>query len=105
MGTLHNLTLRTATAVGRLAELQRRVERLGDKPSPVAKSALVELATALEELQVANEALQSQVDELSAARASIDDVQRAMEEFAQAVPMATVWTDHSGVIEKGNDAA
>jgi PAS domain-containing protein len=105
MGTLHNLTIRTATAVGRFADLQRRAERVSDKPSPIAKAALAELSTALEELQVANEALQAQVDELSAVRSTIDVVQRKMEEFVQAVPVATVWTDRAGVIEKGNDAA
>jgi PAS domain-containing protein len=105
VGTLHNLTIRTATAVGRFADLQRRAERVGDKPSPIAKAALAELSTALEELQVANEALQAQVDELSAVRSTIESVQRKMEEFTQAVPVAAVWTDRAGVIERGNDAA
>ena len=105
MGTLHNLTLRTATAVGRLAELQRRAERLTDKPSPIAKSALAELSTALEELQVANEALQAQLDELNAVRSNVENVQRANDEFAQALPIAALWTDRAGVIERGNDAA
>lgn len=105
MGTLHNLTLRTATAVGRLAELQRRAERIVDKPSPVAKSALAELSTALEELQVANEALQTQLDELNATRMNAENAQHALDEFAQAIPIATLWTDRAGVIEKGNDAA
>ena len=105
MGTLHDLTIRTATAVGRFADLQRRAERVSDKPSPIAKAALAELSTALEELQVANEALQAQVDELGAVRSTIDVVQRKMEEFVQAVPVAAVWTDRAGVIEKGNEAA
>lgn len=105
MGTLHSLTLRTATAVGRLAELQRRAERLADKPSPIAKAALAELSTALEELQVANEALQTQLDELNAIRVNVESVQHANEEFAQALPIAVLWTDRAGVIEKGNDAA
>jgi PAS domain-containing protein len=105
VGTLHNLTLRTATAVGRLAELQRRAERLTDKPSPIVKSALAELSTALEELQVANEALQTQLDELNAVRSSVESVQRANDEFAQALPIAALWTDRAGVIERGNDAA
>ncbi len=105
MGTLHNLTLRTATAVGRLAELQRRAERVTDKPSPIAKTALEELSTALEELQVANEALQAQLDELNAIRTNVETTQRANDEFAQALPIAVLWTDRLGVIEKGNDAA
>lgn len=105
MGTLHNLTLRTATAVGRLAELQRRAERVNEKQSPVAKSALTELSTALEELQVANEELQSQLEELTTARQTIENSLRAMDEFAQAMPVAAVWTDRVGTIEKGNEAA
>jgi PAS domain-containing protein len=104
MGTLRNLTLRTATAVGRLAELQRRAERV-EKPPLLAKSALAELSTALEELQVANEALQLQIDELAAAREQASSTQHALDEFADAMPMAVLWTDIAGVIEKGNDAA
>ena len=104
MGPLRNLTFRTATAVGRLAELQRRAERL-EKPSPLAKSALAELSTALEELQVANEALQLQIDELAAARERASSTQHALDEFANAIPMAVLWTDVAGVIKKGNDAA
>jgi PAS domain-containing protein len=76
-----------------------------DKPSPIAKSALAELSTALEELQVANEALQNQLDELTSVRMTNQSVQRANDEFAQALPIAVVWTDRAGVIEKGNDAA
>jgi PAS domain-containing protein len=78
---------------------------MADKPSPIAKSALAELSTALEELQVANEALQSQLDELNAVRNNIETVQRANEEFAQAMPIAVLWTNRAGVVEKGNDAA
>jgi PAS domain-containing protein len=105
VGTLHNLTLRTATAVGRLAELQRRADRAADRPSPITKTALTELSTALEELQVANEALQTQLDELNAVRLNVENVQRANDEFAQALPIAALWTDRAGVIEKGNEAA
>jgi PAS domain-containing protein len=105
MGTLHNLTLRTATAVGRLAELQRRAERLNEKPSAVARSALQELSTALEELQVANEALAAQLNELNDIRAESERAHSAMNEFAQTLPVAAVWTDHAGVIEKGNEMA
>lgn len=105
MGTLHNLTLRTATAVGRLAELQRRAERANEKPSTVALSALEELSTALEELQVANEALESQLRELNDIRAQNERAQTAINEFAQTLPIAAVWTDNAGVIEKGNEAA
>ncbi|MFL6280773.1 MAG: hypothetical protein ACJ731_11725 [Vicinamibacterales bacterium] len=66
---------------------------------------MAELSTALEELQVANEALQTQVDELNSVRVNAEKAQRAMDEFAQAVPIAALWTDRAGVIDKGNDAA
>lgn len=106
MSTLHNLTLRTATAVGRLADLQRRVERPSNgSVSAIAKAALKELSSALEDLQVANEALQTQLDELNAVHTKIANVQQMNEEFAQALPIAVLWTDREGVIEKGNDAA
>jgi PAS domain-containing protein len=105
MGTLHNLTLRTATAVGRLAELQRRADRVADKPSPLAKSALQELSTTIEELQVANEALESQLEELTAARQKAISADGALDEFANAIPLAVLWTDQSGLIEKGNENA
>ena len=105
MGTLHNLTLRTATAVSRLAELQRRADKVTEKQSTVARSALTELASALEELQVANEALQEQFDELKALRASVTNAARTADEFSHVLPVAALWTDRAGVIEKGNDAA
>lgn len=105
MSTLHNLTLRTATAVGRLAELQRRAERITENRPPIIRTALTELSTALEELQVANEALQTQVDELNALRMSAEDALNTVDEFAQALPVAAVWTDSGGVIDQGNDAA
>lgn len=105
MGALHNLTLRTATAVGRLAELQRRADRTSDKPSTVTKAALQELSTALEELQVANEQLQIQIDELASVRTTSSAAEQARDEFANAVPIAVLWTDSAGVIEKGNEAA
>ena len=105
MSTRHNLTLRTATAVGRLADLQRRAERIAETRSPVTKAALVELSTALEELQVANEALDAQCDELNALRRETENAVNTIDEFAQAVPVAAVWTDRVGVIQKANHVA
>ena len=106
MSTLHNLTLRTATAVGRLADLQRRAEHPGLQPvSPITKAALKELSSALEDLKAATEALQTQADELNAVHTKIAEVQRTNEEFVQALPIAVLWTDREGVIEKGNDTA
>src|SRR3954451_19675186 len=81
MDTLQILTLKTATAIGRLADLQRRADHAPHKAAPVIKPALRELTGALEELQVANEHLQSQVDELAALRWSALDLQRRLDEF------------------------
>jgi PAS domain-containing protein len=105
MDTLEILTLKTATAMGRLADLQRRAEHAPEKASPVIKPALRELTTALEELQVANEHLQTQVDELATLRWNAASVQQRLDEFADAVPTPCVWTDVGGVIAEGNEAA
>jgi PAS domain-containing protein len=105
MDTLEILTLKTATAMGRLADLQRRAEHAPEKASPVIKPALRELTTALEELQVANEHLQAQVDELAALRWSAASTDQRLEEFANVVPTPCVWTDVAGVIAEGNEAA
>jgi PAS domain-containing protein len=105
MGTFHDLTLQTATAVGRLAELQRRLDRLRDKQPSVTRAAIEELSTALEELRVANELLESQVMDLQAMRTESQRARSAIDEFAEILPVATLWTDHGGVIERGNDAA
>jgi PAS domain-containing protein len=105
MDTLQTLTLKTATAMGRLADLERRAEGASEKGAPVIKPALRELATALEELQVANEHLQAQVDELAVLRWSAASVQQRLDEFADAVPTPCLWTDDAGVIADGNEAA
>src|SRR3954462_9305122 len=104
MDTLQILTLKTATAMGRLADLQRRAHHALDKAAPVIKPALRELTGALEELQVANEHLQTQMVELSALRWSALALQRRLDEFADAVPTACVWTDVAALIADGNDA-
>jgi PAS domain-containing protein len=105
MDTLQILTLKTATAIGRLADLQRRADHAPGKAAPVIKPALRELTGALEELQVANEHLQTQVDELAALRWGALELQRRLDEFTDALPTACVWTDVAGVISDGNDAA
>jgi PAS domain-containing protein len=106
MDTLQILTLKTATAMGKLADLQRRAEHEpGKKAALVIRPALRELTAALEELQVANEHLQAQVDELSALRWNTVALQRRLDEFADALPTPCVWTDIAGLIADGNEAA
>lgn len=105
MDTIQILTLKTTTALGKLADLQRRADGAAEKMAPVIKPALKELTGALEELQVANEHLQSQVDELASARWKVSAAERRLEEFANTVPVPCLWTDAAGVIDDGNAAA
>ena len=105
MDTLHSRTFRTTSALGRLADLQRRADRLPETPAAITKTALHELTTALEELRVANEDLQTLVDELGASRLAAAETSRRMDEFANAIPTPVVWTDSSGVITKANEQA
>jgi PAS domain-containing protein len=105
MDTLQILTLKTATAIGRLADLQRRADHAPEKASPVIKPALRELTTALEELQVANEHLQAQVDDVAQLRWAAQAAEQRLDEFADCVPLPCVWTDEAGVIQDGNKAA
>jgi PAS domain-containing protein len=105
MDTIQILTLKTTNALGKLADLQRRAETASEKMAPVIRPALKELTGALEELQVANEHLQSQVDELASVRWKISAAEQRLEEFANAVPVPCLWTDAAGVIDDGNAAA
>src|SRR5215212_6591998 len=102
--SIENLTLQTATAIGRLADLERSHGNLNE-PSGVTKAALQELSTALEELQVANEQLQIHLEELSQMREDFGAARVARDELADALPIAVVWTDERGVIDQVNDAA
>jgi PAS domain-containing protein len=105
MDPLQSRTFRTLSALGRLADLQRRAGRLAETPAAVTKSALHELTTALDELRVANEELQALVNELGASRLEAAESRRRMDEFANAVPTPVIWTDSSGVITKANEQA
>jgi PAS domain-containing protein len=102
--TLEKLTLHTATAKGRLADLERSHGNLRE-PSGVTKTAIQELSTALEELEVANEQLQIHLEELAQMRESSGAAQVARDELAHALPIAVVWTNERGVIKKANEAA
>jgi PAS domain-containing protein len=105
MDSIEILTIKTASALSRLAELQRRAEVAPEKTAPVVRPALKELSGALEELRVANEQLQSQVDELAAARWTSATAEQRLDEFVGMMPVPCVWTDTEGVIVDGNAAA
>jgi PAS domain-containing protein len=105
MNLVQSLSLRTATALTRLADLERRASQIASGEGKVVRPALRELSSALEELQVANEHLQSQVNELLEARESADRSQAILEEFEDAMPMACVWTDDNANIRRANSRA
>lgn len=105
MNELHSLTVRTTAALGRLAELQRRAERVNSNAGPVVRPALKELSVALEELQVANEQLEEHVQQLGSSRLRVDEVAAQFTEFVNVLPVACIWTDSGGVIDGGNQAA
>jgi PAS domain-containing protein len=105
MDTIQILTLKTTTALGKLADLQRRADGATERMAPVIRPALKELTGALEELQVANEHLQSQVEELASAKWKTATAEQRLEEFASLIPVPCLWTDAAGVIDDGNAAA
>jgi PAS domain-containing protein len=105
MTDLHSLSVRTTAALDRLAELERRAQRVATNGGSIARPALKELSTALEELQVANEQLETTVLDLGASRQHSDEVLARFDEFVNLLPIACVWTDPGGTILEGNDGA
>src|SRR5947208_547973 len=91
--------------VAKLADLARQSEQKVGKSDPIGRAAVQQLSTAVEELRVANEHLQGQVDQLNAAESEVAAARTAVEEFADLVPVATLWTDEAGHIYRANDAA
>jgi PAS domain-containing protein len=103
---LHGLTFQTAEMVTKLADLARQSEGTGGRTSdPLARAALQQLSTAVEELRVTNEHLQAQVDQLIVAETEVESASAALEEFADAVPVATLWTDEAAQIIRVNEGA
>ena len=105
MSTLQTLTLKRTAALGRLAKLHQRAERLSGPEASVVSALLRELDSALEETQVAIEQMQAQLDELAGARHEAENVRRQLQDFADAVPLPCLWTTRDGAIEAANPAA
>ncbi len=105
MTTNHMLTIRTNAALSRLASLQRRADKaVGTTPS-VVQPALKELTDALEELQVANDQLQSQIEELAGARFETRAADLRFKQLLEWLPCACVWTSALGEVVEANPAA
>ena len=105
MSTLQSLTLKRNAALGKLRALQIRAERLTGPDSSVATQALSQLESALDEMLVATEHLQTQISEAAAARDEAEAALRRFLEFAEAVPLPCVWTTREGEIAHANPAA
>ena len=105
MNTRQMLTIRHTAALGKLATLQRRAERLPSPAASVTSAALHELKLALEEMQVATDQMQSQANELAAVRDDADRLRRQFAEYVDQVPVPCVWTGSEGEIDQANTAA
>ena len=105
MTTIQMLTVRTNAALGRLAALQRRAEKVAGASPSVIRPALKELNDALEELKVANEQLQSQVEMIAIAEARAFDAEARLDEVVSWLPCACIWTNPAGEVIEANPAA
>ena len=105
MDMRESLTVRTVTALQRLADLEERGKTLAGPKAGVLKTALRELESALEELRVASEQLNVMVDEMAETRSEAKKVEAEFEEFRQLLPVGCVLTDEQGTILQANSAA
>src|SRR5688572_12108993 len=99
------LTMRTATALQRLADLEERGRTLAGPKATVLKTALRELEAALEELRVASEQLNESVEEMAQTRMVAHNVESRFTEFRNLLPLASLITDRQGQIVDANTAA
>ena len=105
MDTRESLTVRTATAFQRLADLEEKGRTLAGPRATVVKIALRELEAALEELRVATEQLSETVSEMAQARLDVQRVESQFNEFRNLLPVASITTDRHGQILDANAAA
>jgi PAS domain-containing protein len=104
MDRLDNLTLRTTTALGRLASLQRRADRTPAAASLV-RDAIEELSTVLEELRTANDSLTEQANEIAATRLRTEQGRRDFQTLFTAMSTPCLFTDNNGRILDANPSA
>ena len=105
MDVRESLTVRTVTALRRLAALEEKGKNLTEPRSSVLKTALRELESALEELRVASEQLNEMVDQMAEARTDAKRVEARFDEFRNLLPIACICTDRDGQILDANAVA
>jgi PAS domain-containing protein len=106
MNPIHTLSIRTAAAARRLAELeQKRAIHIGGDHSRLNGVAVRELHAAIEELHVAIEHLNETSDGLAIARAESQAAEVRYEELREAMPLACLFTDEDGKVLGANAAA
>lgn len=102
MDTRESLTVRTVSALRRLADLEERGKTVTGARADVLKTALRELEASLEELRTASEQLNEAMDELAGVRIGSARLEAQLVEFREAVPLPCVLTDAGGVISDAN---
>jgi PAS domain-containing protein len=105
MDMRESLTVRTVTALQRLADLENRGRNLTGPKAGVLKTALHELETSLEELRVASEQLNELMDDVAEVREDANRLEAQFTEFRDALPVSCVLTDQTGQITNANTAA
>src|SRR4051794_37991270 len=92
-------------AQGRMRVMQSRLVRMSNSRNCLVPEALEELATSLEELQVAEEVLRQQNEELEQTHAAVEAERLRYEELFQFAPDGYLVTDPEGIIREANQAA
>jgi PAS domain-containing protein len=105
MDIRETLTIRTVSALQRLADLEERGRALAGPKAAVLRTALRELEGALEELRVATEQLNEMVDEMSGARTEAKQLESEFTAFRNLLPVGSIITDPGGSIISANAAA
>jgi PAS domain-containing protein len=100
-----SLTLRTVSALQRLADLEERGRGLAGPKAAVLRTALRELEGALEELRVATEQLNDVVEEMAGARFEAKHIEAQFTAFRNLLPLGCFVTDPDGAIMAANSAA
>jgi PAS domain-containing protein len=105
MDTRESLTVRTVTALQRLADLEDRGRAVTGPRAALLKSALRELETALEELRTASEQLNEAMDDMAGVRFRSQKIDAEYREFREVLPLSCILSDDSGQILEANEAA